>query len=121
MFDRVAAKLATPLSPMIAKQTKIILHAERFSHQDALRIYREALLRARRARTVIIDLGRAKEATTSAFARLVLLRRALRQAGCDLLIIGLRGKAALLYEVNRLASVLPCDASGSSDCLFPAM
>jgi anti-anti-sigma regulatory factor len=100
---------------MIARQTKIVLQAERFSHQDALRIYREAMLRTRRARTVIIDLGRAKEATTSAFARLVLLRRALRQAGCDLLIIGLRGKAALLFEVNRLAAVLP------SDYLLPAI
>lgn len=66
------------------------------------------MLRKRRARTVIIDLGRAKEATTSAFARLVLLRRKLRQMGCDLMLIGLRGKTALLYEVNRLASVLPC-------------
>jgi ABC-type transporter Mla MlaB component len=95
---------------MIAEQIKIVLQAELFTHQDAQRIYREAL-RACRARTVIIDLGRVREATTSAFARLILLRRALRQVGSDLQLIGLCGKAALLYEVNRLAAILPSSVS----------
>jgi hypothetical protein len=83
---------------------------EHFSHCDAQRIYRDAL-RCPGVRTIVIDFARAGEATTSAFARLVLLRRALRQAGGDLQLIGLRGKAALLFEVNRLAGVLPIAAS----------
>jgi anti-anti-sigma regulatory factor len=91
---------------MTSGQTTFIVQNDKFSHHDAQRIYRDAL-RGRGVRTIIIDLGRAREATTSAFARLVLLRRALRQAGSDLQLIGLRGKAALLYEVNRLAAVLP--------------
>ncbi len=95
---------------MIETQRKFIFQAERFSHQDAERIYREALKKLR-ARLIVIDLGKAKEATTSAFARLVLLRKALIKVGSDLQLIGLRGKAALLYEVNRLAAVLPSGPS----------
>ena len=59
------------------------------------------------ARTVVIDMSAVEEATTSAFARLVLLRRELRRAGRDLRITGLRDRAARLYEISRLDTVLP--------------
>src|SRR6185437_11948357 len=58
-------------------------------------------------RTVVIDLRKAREITTAAFAHLVLLRRRLRAQGRDLHLSNLRGKAASLYQINRLNAVLP--------------
>ena len=49
-----------------------------------------------------------QDATTAAFATLVLLRRALLRAGRDLLLTGLHDRAAYLFGINRLGSVLPC-------------
>ncbi len=60
---------------------------------------------------VIVDLTAAHDATTSAFARLVLLRRHLLHAGRDLRLTGLSDRAARLYEVSRLSSVLPFEPS----------
>ena len=45
--------------------------------------------------------------TTSALARLILLRRHLLESGRDLRIVGLDGRAKALYEVNKLQGVLP--------------
>jgi len=58
---------------------------------------------------VVIDLRFAREVTTAAFARLVLLRRGLRAQGRDLLLTNLGPRAANLFHVNRLATVLPCE------------
>lgn len=79
---------------------------ECFAHRDACRVS-EKVLRTPGWRTVVIDMSSVEHATTSAFARLVLLRRALRQCGRDLLLTGLRDRAARLYEISRLDSVLP--------------
>ncbi|HMB96014.1 MAG TPA: STAS domain-containing protein [Tepidisphaeraceae bacterium] len=92
---------------MVAQDFAIIPKTHRFTHPDAQRIYR-AVLRTRH-RSVVIDLSRADDATTSAFARLVLLRRELLRRGRDLRLVGLRDRVQKVYEVNRLASVLPCD------------
>jgi anti-anti-sigma regulatory factor len=81
--------------------------AKSLSHSEACRIAQVAL-RDRRARTVIVDLKNVFDATTSAFARLVLLRRRLLQAGRDLRLINLHDRTASVYQVNRLAGVLPC-------------
>ena len=81
--------------------------ATSLSHSEACRIAQVAL-RDRRARTVIVDLKNVVDATTSAFARLVLLRRRLLQAGRDLRLINLHDRTASVYQVNRLAGVLPC-------------
>jgi anti-anti-sigma regulatory factor len=78
----------------------------RFGHEDACRVVGQAM-RVSDARRIVIDLERAEEATTSAFAQLVLLRRELLRAGRDLCVTGLRSKAAGLFEVNRLGGVLP--------------
>jgi anti-anti-sigma regulatory factor len=78
-----------------------------FSHSDACRIAQLAL-RERRASTVIVDFKNVVDATTSAFARLVLLRRRLLEVGRDLRLVNLRDRTASLYQINRLAGVLPC-------------
>ncbi len=67
----------------------------------------ERALRARDVSRVIIDLINVHEVTSSAFARLVLLRRELLRRGQDLRITGMHGRAARLYEIMRLARVLP--------------
>ena len=89
------------------QQLAIVHGAGHFSHGDACRIA-DLVLGQGRAATVVIDLKNAVDATTSAFARLVLLRRLLLKAGRDLRLTNLRARAASLYQVNRLASVLPC-------------
>ena len=87
-------------------QTTIVPEAGAFSHADADRLSRMAT-RTCTARRIVIDMARAHEATTSAFARLVLLRRSLLKAGRDLKLINLRDQPAGLYEVHRLEGVLP--------------
>jgi anti-anti-sigma regulatory factor len=81
--------------------------AKSLSHSEACHIAHLAL-RERRAHTVIVDLKNVFDATTSAFARLVLLRRRLLQAGRDLRLVNLHDRTASVYQINRLAGVLPC-------------
>ena len=95
-------------APAAAQQVAVVpAGAGQFSHTEACRIANLAVCQGR-ARTVIIDLKNAADATTSAFARLVLLRRLLLRTGRDLLLTNLRDRAASLYQVNRLSTVLPC-------------
>src|SRR5256885_7416062 len=54
-----------------------------FAHPDAFRIFADVLGHLG-ATTIVIDLSVADDATTSAFARLVLLRRELLRKGRDL-------------------------------------
>ena len=93
--------------PHAQSQVAIVHPAAQFSHGDACRIA-DLVLGQGRAQTVVVDLKNAAEATTSAFARLVLLRRLLLRSGRDLRLVNLRDRAASLYHVNRLANVLPC-------------
>lgn len=89
-----------------AKHIEITPRSERFSHDEACRVARMATARDE-GQTVIIDLRHVREVTTAAFARLVLLRRVLRAVGRDLRLTNLHDRAANLYEVNRLMTVLP--------------
>ena len=91
---------------MIRHDNAITLKTESFSHQDACQIH-QAAFRIGGVNLVLIDLSQVKDATTSAFARLVILRKALLHCGRDLRLVGLRGRAALIYEINRLTMVLP--------------
>lgn len=84
----------------------IIPRARIFSHRDASKVY-NAAIQASLMDLVEIDLRHVEEATTSAFARLVLLRRELLRRGRDLRITGLQSRTAHLYELNRLESILP--------------
>jgi anti-anti-sigma regulatory factor len=91
----------------VAQDTAIVPQVRHFAHRDAWRIY-NAVLRNYAAKKVVLDLSRAVDATTSAFARLVLLRRELRRRGGDLILTGLRDRTAKLYQLSRLDGVLPC-------------
>jgi anti-anti-sigma regulatory factor len=92
---------------MAAGETVSIVHGkDSFSHTDACRIF-DLAVRTRGAKTVVIDLKQASSATTSAFAKLVLLRRTLLNQGRDLLLVGLRDRTATVYRINRLNLVLP--------------
>jgi hypothetical protein len=79
----------------------------RFCHEVARRAHAD-VIRKRDVHLVVIDLRRAVDATTSAFAQLVLLRRELLRSGRDLRLDGLHARAAHVYHVNRLDHVLPC-------------
>ena len=92
------------MSPL---QATIVTQSPAFSHDDADQISRLATASGCQARRIIIDLARATETSTSAFARLVLLRRHLLRNGRDLRLVNLREQPASLYEVNRLGAVLP--------------
>jgi anti-anti-sigma factor len=69
----------------------------------------------RRIRTIVVDVTRVEEATTSGFARLVQARRSLRDDGRDIVLVGLQGRALGLFEIYRLGGILPLQASVCED------
>lgn len=91
---------------MHASRVQITPSNGRFSHEDARRAHQLAV-RNYDAPLVVIDLTRADDATTSAFAQLVVLRRHLLRCGRDLRLHGLHDRVAHLYQINRLGGVLP--------------
>lgn len=93
--------------PPAAQQVAIVHESRSFSHTDACRIF-DTAVKCLHARTIVVDLKRACDATTAAFAKLVLLRRALLRSGRDLRLVGLHDRAAHVYFISRLAGVLPC-------------
>ena len=90
---------------MVANQSIILRASERFSHADACRL--ACMASTSGAQTIILDMSEVLDATTAAFARLVLLRRELLQRGRDLRLAALRGQPAKLLEVHRLDGILP--------------
>jgi hypothetical protein len=88
-----------------ARDRAVLRHGT-FSHDHARAVSRWALRPGRSAR-VVIDFRHAPDATTAAFAALVLLRRQLLAQGRDLRLEGLGGRAYQVYCVNRLETVLP--------------
>lgn len=93
--------------PIASSQLMLAPKGAQFSHAEACQLFVEAL--AEQAKRIVIDLARIEDATTSAFAQLVLLRRTLLRDGRDLCLTGLRDRAAGLFEVNRLKGVLPTE------------
>jgi hypothetical protein len=91
-------------------QQTITCPSQNLSYEVACRLFDDAL-EPMMATTVMIDLAPADDATTSAFARLVLLRKQLIRQGRDLRLTGLRGRLRGVYEVNRLQEVLPTETS----------
>jgi anti-anti-sigma regulatory factor len=71
-----------------------------------MEVYETALSHSEGDR-VIVDLGQARDASSAAFARLVLLRRALLESGRDLCVTNLRERAADIYHLHKLDCVLP--------------
>ena len=76
-------------------------------HSDIYRIERVAKWCSSFAHTVVLDLSRVRDASTDAFADLILIRRRLLRRGRDLKLTNLRDRPARLYEINRLRQVLP--------------
>lgn len=90
---------------MLATKTVIpVVHL--FSHHDAETVARRIIVEGAQRR-IVIDLCEVFEATTGAFARLILLRRQLRRSGGDLCLRGLHDRVRGLYEISRLHRVLP--------------
>lgn len=58
-------------------------------------------------RMVLIDMSQVEEVNTAELAELVALRQRLLHNGRDLQLVGLRGRAKALYDLARLAAVLP--------------
>lgn len=85
---------------------RIVYEGERLTNADVLKLA-EGFLPDSVGRVVVIDLRTCRETTTAALASLILLRRRQIQANGDLLLLGLTGKAHYLYELLRLAKVLP--------------
>lgn len=75
-------------------------------HADVVALGR-SLQREHGGRVVVLNLRRVQDTTTAALAGLILLRKRQIQAGGDLLLLGLSGRAHYLYEILRLARVLP--------------
>ena len=94
---------------MVAGHVRTVKHhMSRFSYRDAADIA-EQVHRDASSDLVLVDLVHTTEATTAAFARLVVLRRALRRFGGDLHLVHLHGRARKVYEINRMNELLPCE------------
>jgi anti-anti-sigma regulatory factor len=102
---------------MVASKSITFRAAERLSHAEACRL--SGLAARSVADTVVIDMSGSPDASTAAFARLVLLRRELLQSGRDVRITGLRQRARQLFEVHRLDSVLPLVEQGVVEAFMP--
>ena len=94
---------------MLVQEFSIVVSAGTFEHGHARRVERVAL-NMPCAKIIVLDLSRAHDATTAAFADLILLRRRLLDEGRDLRLCGLHDRAAKVYRVNRLNEVLPLRA-----------
>jgi len=90
---------------MCVTQTVTVRASARLHHIDAAWLSETAV--RGEGQLVVIEMGGVRDASTAAFARLVLLRRELLAGGRDLRLAGLSGRAASIFEVHRLQSVLP--------------
>ena len=108
-------------------QATNVFHFEgsKFEHADACRLSRRILqsfgvntlataTSSSRSNAIVIDLSRAIDASTAAFAHLVVLRSTLLKHAADLHLTGLRDRAQKIYEVNRLTEVLPRQLNSSA-------
>lgn len=94
-----------PQFPVRRQTLRIVQEGRFFTHADARRMVTQTVNQG--ARQILIDLRSADDATTSAFAELVLLRRSLLRSGRDLCLTGLRDRTAGVFQVNRLETILP--------------
>jgi ABC-type transporter Mla MlaB component len=91
----------------VAERIKRIVYPfEKLRHADVMTIGKD-IQRSAGGKVVVLDLRHTKEATTAALAGLILLRQRQIKAGGDILLVGLDGKAQYLYEILRLAKILP--------------
>lgn len=90
----------------MAGETRIIAGVKDLSHAAAEALCGRILGQSP-VQTVVLDLTNTEDASTAAFARLVLLRKQLLERGRDLRLRGLRQRAAKVWRINRLGRVLP--------------
>lgn len=76
-----------------------------FSEADQLA--RTIIRSVRKGSMILLDLRNVHQVMTSGLARLVQLRRELRQRGVDLRLDGLHGQPAGAWELHRLDRALP--------------
>ena len=91
---------------MVAGNTRLMHLAETFTYADACRLAEQASHGSLDSE-IRLGLPAVTRTTTAALARLIVLRKSLRQEGRDLMVVGLTGQAEALYEINRLQLVLP--------------
>lgn len=84
----------------------IVVEDAKLSDEQAARLAQQALEQTQQEQ-LLIDCSQVCDADVFGFARLVLLRRELIARGADLLLSNLHDRAASVYEVNKLAGVLP--------------
>lgn len=91
---------------IVDKDITITYRGKLFSYDDACEIAEKART-ANGNKITCIKFEGVTDTTTSALARLILLRRNLLESGRDLQIVGLSGHARALYEIDELELVLP--------------
>jgi len=99
-----------------ANHTTIRHEGSRFSYADACQMAARVLA-GLTSEITFLQLESVARTSTAALARLILLRRDLLKRGRDLRITGLRGRAKGLYELNRMARLLPrgeCPRAGDT-------
>ena len=104
---------------MVSDNSITIHHEGKYlSYEDACQLARRVIVEDGSA-LVCIDLRSASDAATAALAKLIALRRDLLKVGRDLRILGLGRRAGAVYEVHRMANLLPREpvATGSGDAI----
>jgi len=91
---------------LASTEFRVSVQNSQLTHDDVSRIA-AMFVREQVSPIIVVDLSAVEDATTSALAGLVLLRRALLHSGQDLRLDGLHGRAAGIYEICRLAVALP--------------
>ena len=86
--------------------TRLIYPKAELRHDDVLKLGHR-MHHEYAGGVVVLDLRKVQETTTASLAGLVLLRKQQIQAGGDLFLLGLSGKAHYLYEILRLSKILP--------------
>ncbi len=103
---------------MLTNLARIAFLPAHLGHTDVLDIGR-VIRRDFSGKVVVLDLRRTQDTTTAALAALIILRKHQIQAGGDLLLLGLTGKAQYLYEILRLTKILPRRPCSSPHRNFP--
>ena len=85
-----------------------------FTYTDACRLAK-TVGKVRPGTIIYLCLDSAANTSTSALARLVLLRINLRAKGMDIAISGLNGRAKAVYEINRMKNLLPLRRPDTND------
>jgi anti-anti-sigma regulatory factor len=93
---------STPTPSMLS----LVADSPRLTHSGAEALCQK-IREAGSPRVIVVDLRKVEDITTAALAKLVLLRRELLRDGRDLRLKGLHSRAASVWRISKLSSVLP--------------